>query len=87
MTTKKGENKMAASKLKFNRTITDKLTVKGMLNEEGTAIIYEDELGDDKEARISDLLNAFKNCNIEFSVGMKSDEALDVVHSENTDEE
>lgn len=35
---------MAASKLKFNRTITDKLTVKGMLNEEGTAIIYEDEL-------------------------------------------
>ena len=44
MTTEKGENKMAASKLKFNRTITDKLTVKGMLNEEGTAIIYEDEL-------------------------------------------
>ena len=82
MTTEKGENKMAASKLKFNRTITDKLTVKGMLNEEGT-----DELGDDKEARISDLLNAFKNCNIEFSVGMKSDEALDVIHSENTDEE
>lgn len=58
-----------------------------MLNEEGTAIIYEDELGDDKEARISDLLNTFKNCNIEFSVGMKSDEALDVIHSENTDEE
>lgn len=35
---------MAASKLNFKRTITDKLSVKGTLNEDGTIIIYEDEL-------------------------------------------
>lgn len=78
---------MAASKLNFKRTITDKLSVKGTLNEDGTMIIYEDELGDTKEAKISDLLNAFKNCDIDFSVSLKNDETLDVIPSESVTEE
>lgn len=78
---------MAASKLNFKRTITDKLSVKGTLNENGTIIIYEDELGDTKEAKISDLLNVFKNCDIDFSVSLKNDETLNVISSEITTEE
>lgn len=78
---------MAASKLNFKRTITDKLSVKGTLNEDGTIIIYEDELGDTKEAKISDLLNAFKNCDIDFSVSLKNDETLDVIPSVSVTEE
>lgn len=78
---------MAASKLNFKRTITDKLSVKGTLNEDGTIIIYEDELGGTKEAKISDLLNAFKNCDIDFSVSLKNDETLDVIPSVSVTEE
>ncbi len=78
---------MAASKLNFKRTITDKLSVKGTLNEDGTIIIYEDELGDTKEAKISDLLNVFKNCDIDFSVSLKNDETLDVIPSASVTEE
>ena len=54
---------MATSKLKFTRTTTDKLTVKGGVLS-------------------GDLLSAFKNEVIDFSVALKTDEELDVPESE-----
>ena len=73
---------MAKSKLQFKRNITDKLSVKGILSEDGTFITYTDKNDIEQDIKISDLLNAFKNQSIEFSVALKSDEDLDVVESE-----
>ena len=73
---------MAKSKLQFKRNITDQLSVKGILSEDGTFITYKDENDIEQEVKISDLLNAFKNQEINFSVSLKSDEDLNVIASE-----
>lgn len=73
---------MAKSKLNFKRSITDKLNVKGVLSEDGTIITYTDENDIEQDAKVSDLLNAFKNQPIEFNVQLKSDEDLNVVPAE-----
>lgn len=73
---------MAKSKLSFKRNITDQLSVKGILSEDGTFVTYKDENDIEQEVKISDLLNAFKNQEINFSVSLKSDEDLDVIASE-----
>lgn len=70
---------MAKSKLNFKRSITDKLSVKGVLSEDGTTITYTDENDIEQDVKVSDLLNVFKNQPIEFGVQLKSDEDLDVI--------
>ena len=73
---------MAKSKLQFKRNITDQLSVKGILSEDGTFVTYKDENDIEQEVKISDLLNAFKNQEINVSVSLKSDEDLNVIASE-----
>lgn len=73
---------MAKSKLSFKRNITDKLSVKGILSEDGAFITYTDENDTEQDVKISDLLNAFKNQPIEFTVSLKSDEDLDLIASD-----
>lgn len=73
---------MAKSKLSFKRNITDKLSVKGVLSEDGTFITYTDENDVEQDVKVSDLLKAFINQPIEFGVSLKSDEDLDLVTSE-----
>ena len=73
---------MAKSKLQLKRNITDQLSVKGILSEDGTFVTYKDENDIEQEVKISDLLNAFKNQEINFSVSLKSDEDLNVIASE-----
>ena len=70
---------MAKSKLNFKRSITDKLSVKGVLSEDGTTITYTDKIDIEQDVKVSDLLNVFKNQPIEFGVQLKSDEDLDVI--------
>lgn len=82
----KGNFQMAKSKLSFKRNITDKLSVKGVLSEDGTYITYIDENDVEQDVKVSDLLKAFINQPIEFGVSLKSDEDLDLVTSEETDE-
>ena len=82
----KGRFQMARSKLQFKRNITDKLSVKGVLSEDGTFITYTDENDAEQDVKVSDLLNAFINQPIEFGVSLKSDEDLDLIISEETDE-
>lgn len=77
---------MSKSKLQFKRNITDKLSVKGVLSEDGTFITYTDENDAEQDVKVSDLLKAFINQPIEFGVSLKSDEDLDLVTSEDTDE-
>ena len=73
---------MAKSKLTFKRNITDKLSVKGILSEDGTYITYSDENDVEQDVKVSDLLKAFINQPIEFGVSLKSDEDLDLITSE-----
>lgn len=73
---------MPKSKLQFKRNITDKLSVKGILSEDGTYITYKDENDTEQDVKVSDLLNAFVNQPIEFGVCLKCDEDLDLVTSD-----
>ena len=73
---------MAKSKLQFKRNITNQLSVKGILSEDGSFVTYKDENDIEQEVKISDLLNAFKNQEINFTVSLKSDEDLDVITSD-----
>lgn len=77
---------MAKSKLSFKRNITDKLSVKGVLSEDGTYITYTDENDAEQDVKVSDLLKAFINQPIEFGVSLKSDEDLDLITSEDAAE-
>lgn len=71
---------MAANKLQFKRTTTDKLTVKaGTLSENCEVITYLDEDNNKKEVKIADLLKPFKNQTIDLSIALKTDEDLDVI--------
>lgn len=70
---------MAKSKLQFKRNIVDKLSVKGVLSEDCTSIAYTDENDLEQEVNVADLLNAFKNCEIEIGVSLKQEQDLDVV--------
>ena len=70
------------SKLQLKRNIVDKLSVKGILSEDGTFITYMDENDVEQDVKIADLLNVFKNQSIEFGVSLKSDEELDVITSD-----
>lgn len=72
---------MTRSKFSFKRNITDKLSVKGILSEDGTYITYTDENDIEQDIKISDLLKVFINQPIEFAVCLKSDEDLDLVIS------
>lgn len=78
----KGKIHMAKSKLSFKRNIVDKLSVKGVLSEDGTYITYTDENDTEQDVKVSDLLKAFINQPIEFGVSLKSDEDLDLITSE-----
>ena len=70
---------MAKSKLNILRTTTDKLTVKsGVLSEDCLTITYTDENDVEQEVKVCDLLAAFKNQVIDFTVALKTDEELDV---------
>lgn len=74
---------MAKSKMSFKRSVTDKLSVKGLLSEDGSLITYTDENDVDQDVKVSDLLQAFINQPIEFNVSLKSDEDLDLITSDN----
>lgn len=75
---------MAKSKLSFKRSTTDKLSVKGILSEDGTTITYTDENDIDQDVTIADLVNAFVNQPIELSISLKNDEDLDLIPVDET---
>lgn len=71
---------MSKSKLNFTRTTTDKLTVKaGVLSEDCTEITYTDENDCKQVVSVTDLLAAFKNQVIDFSIALKTDEDLELL--------
>ncbi|HAU87772.1 MAG TPA: hypothetical protein DCW90_20480 [Lachnospiraceae bacterium] len=75
------------SSLVFKRNTTDKLSIKGTLSDDCTTITYTNENGDEKDAAVSDLLNAMKNQFIELNVQIKTEEELEVIPAEDADSE
>lgn len=65
-----------ASQLKKTRTITDKVTVKGTLSEDGTVITYVDENKNEQEITVTECLKIFCGKLINFSISEKSEEEL-----------
>lgn len=79
---------MAKSKLSYKRSITDKLNIEGVLSNDGIHITYEDENGFEQDVAVADLLTAFKDQRIKFSVQLKTDEDLELASSdEESDDE
>ena len=78
-----GEEIMNKKNLKFKRTTTDKIQVKGILSEDGTTVTYEDDNKIEQEIKVADLLNAFINQSIDLSVSLKTEEDLDVIPTDN----
>ena len=67
---------MAKSQLSKTRTITDRVSVKVMLSEDGTTITYTDENKIEQEITVADCLNIFKGKPIDFSVSIKSEDDI-----------
>ena len=67
---------MAKSQWSKTRTITDKVSVKGILSEDGTTITYTDENKIEQEITVADCLNIFKGKPIDFSVSIKSEDDI-----------
>lgn len=67
---------MAKSQLSKTRTITDRVSVKGMLSEDGTIITYTDENKTEQNITVAECLNIFKGKPIDFSISIKSEDEL-----------
>ncbi len=65
-----------ASQLKKTRTITDKISVKGVLSDDGTTITYTGENKKEQEITVDECLKIFVGCPIDFSVSVKSEKDL-----------
>ena len=64
-----------ASQLKKTRTITDKVSVKGTLSEDGSTITYmNDKI--EEEITITECLKNFLGKPIDFSISIKSEDEL-----------
>ena len=64
-----------ANQLKKTRTITDKVTVKGFLSEDGTTITYMNDKVEE-DITISECLKTFLGKPVDFSISVKSEDEL-----------
>lgn len=64
-----------ANQLKKTRTITDKVSVKGILSNDGTVITYMNDKSED-EITIAECLKTFLGKQIDFSISIKYEDEL-----------
>lgn len=64
-----------ANQLKKTRTITDKVSVKGVLSDDGTVITYMNDKTEE-EITIVECLKAFLGKPVDFSISIKSEDEL-----------
>lgn len=64
-----------ANQLKKTRTITDKISVKGILSEDGTTITYMNDKVEEN-ITITECLKAFLGKPVDFSISVKSEDEL-----------
>lgn len=64
-----------ANQLKKTRTITDKVSVKGILSEDGTVITYMNDKAEE-EIPVADCLKVFLGKPVDFSISVKSEDDI-----------
>lgn len=64
-----------ANQLKKTRTITDKVSVKGILSDDGTVITYMNDKTEE-EITIAECLKVFLGKPVDFSISIKSEDEL-----------
>ena len=64
-----------ANQLKKTRTITDKVSVKGILSDDGTVITYMNDKSEE-EITVTECLKAFLGKPVDFSISIKSEDEL-----------
>lgn len=64
-----------ANQLKKTRTITDKVSAKGILSEDGTVITYMNDKVEE-EITVADCLKVFLGKPVDFSISVKSEDEL-----------
>ena len=64
-----------ANQLKKTRTITDKVSVKGILSEDGTVITYMNDKVEE-EITVADCLKVFLGKPVDFSISVKLEDEL-----------
>lgn len=64
-----------ANQLKKTRTITDKVSVKGILSDDGTVITYMNDKAEEK-ITIAECLKSFLGKPVDFSISIKSEDEL-----------
>lgn len=64
-----------ANQLKKTRTITDKVSVKGVLSEDGTVITYMNDKVEE-EITVTECLKSFLGKPVDFSISVKSEDEL-----------
>ena len=67
-----------AKNFSYKRSTTDKISVKGKLNDDGTTIKYLDENKVEQEITIAKCLSDFKGQEIDFTVSIKDDSDLTI---------
>lgn len=77
---------MAKSKLNYTKTIINKMSIKGVLSDDGTIISYIDEDDVVREIKVSDCFAAFGGKEIDFALSEKTNEDLDVEVTDDEDD-
>ena len=70
-------NKMA-KQFAYKKTVTESMTVKGVVNEDATTITFLNDEKDEVTVKIQELLDKFASQTVSLSIKTQSDEELDL---------
>ena len=67
-----------AKQFAYKKTITESMTVKGVVNEDATTITFLNDEKDEVTVKIQELLDKFASQTVSLSIKTQSDEELDL---------
>ena len=67
-----------AKQLKYNKTTTETLSIKGILNDTATEITYQNEDKDDVTVAVQTLLDKFASQGVSLTIKTQTDEELEL---------
>ena len=67
-----------AKQFAYKKTVTESMTVKGIINEDATTITFLNDEKDEVTVKIQELLDKFASQTVSLSIKTQSDEELDL---------
>lgn len=67
-----------AKQFAYKKTVTESMTVKGIIDEDATTITFLNDEKDEVTVEIQELLNKFASQTVSLSIKTQSDEELDL---------